>query len=124
MKCCGNRGNNKRTMDRTLSYYENNAAEFVSGTVNVDFSAVADRFAAGLPAGSLILDFGCGSGRDTAYFLSRGFRVEAVDGSLALCRAASNYTGIPVRCLRFQELDEREKYDGIWACASILTVTV
>ena len=67
-----------------------------------------------------ILDFGCGAGRDTKYFLSRGYQVDAIDGSEQLCRIASEYTGIKVRQMLFQELDEKEKYDGIWACASIL----
>lgn len=62
----------------------------------------------------------CGSGRDTKYFLEQGHQVEAVDGSAELCRLASEYTGIPVKQFLFQELDETEKYDGIWACASIL----
>ena len=30
------------------------------------------------------------------------------------------YTGIPVKCRMFQELDEQEAYDGIWACSSLL----
>lgn len=41
---------------------------------------------------------------------------------MELCRAASEYTGIHVKQMLFQELTEVEKYDGIWACASILHV--
>ena len=67
-----------------------------------------------------ILDFGCGSGRDTKYFLSQGYTVEAIDGSEELCKIASVHTGISVKQMIFQELNEREKYDGIWACSSIL----
>ena len=44
------------------------------------------------------------------------------DGSLELCKAASEYTGITVKHMLFQELNEKEIYDGIWACASILHV--
>ena len=33
---------------------------------------------------------------------------------------AAEYTGIVVRQMYFMELDVREKYDGIWACASVL----
>lgn len=68
----------------------------------------------------IFLTLGCGAGRDTKYFLSRGYQVDAVDGSEQLCRIASEYTEIKVRQMLFQELDEKEKYDGIWACASIL----
>ncbi|MCC8150510.1 MAG: class I SAM-dependent methyltransferase, partial [Lachnospiraceae bacterium] len=70
-----------------------------------------------------ILDFGCGSGRDTKYFLEHGFFVDAIDGSEELCRYAFVNTGISVKCMLFQELEEYEKYDGIWACASILHVS-
>ena len=86
----------------------------------VKFTEVQDKFLEKLNPDVYILDFGCGAGRDTKYFLSRGYQVDAVDGSEQLCRIASEYTGIKVRQMLFQELDEKEKYDGIWACASIL----
>ena len=107
-------------MQKTLEYYNRNAREFAEGTSGMDFSGIQNRFLSHLPEGALILDFGCGSGRDTRYFLGKGFRVEAADGSEELCRLASVYTGIPVKQMLFQELEETEKYDGIWACASIL----
>ena len=53
-------------------------------------------------------------------FLDAGFRVEATDGSEELCAKAAAYTGIPVRKALFGDLDARDRYDGIWACASIL----
>ena len=107
-------------IDKTLKYYNENAQSFASGTVSVKFTEVQDKFLEKLNPDAYILDFGCGAGRDTKYFLSRGYRVDAVDGSEQLCRVASKYTGIKVRQMLFQELDEKEKYDGIWACASIL----
>ena len=33
---------------------------------------------------------------------------------------ASDYTGIDVKCMLFEELAEIQKYDGVWACSSIL----
>ncbi|HIR97685.1 MAG TPA: class I SAM-dependent methyltransferase [Candidatus Merdisoma faecalis] len=108
------------SVQKTLEYYNRNAREFAEGTSGVDFSGIQNRFLSHLPEGALILDFGCGSGRDTRFFLGKGFRVEAADGSEELCRLASVYTGIPVKQMLFQELEETEKYDGIWACASIL----
>ena len=104
----------------TLAYYERNAEQFAKGTVSVDFAETQNRFLDKLEAGSLILDFGCGSGRDTKYFLERGYRVEAIDGSTELCRMASAYTGVEVRRMLFQELSAVDTYDGIWACSSIL----
>lgn len=104
----------------TLTYYNQNAQAFAATTVSVEFTATQARFTAHLPQGGSILDFGCGSGRDTKHFLDQGFCVEAIDGSDELCKLASKYTGIPVKHMLFQELDAVEQYDGIWACSSIL----
>lgn len=104
----------------TLDYYNKNASEFVKGTIGADFTETQSRFASLFEKGAYILDFGCGSGRDTKCFLDAGFKVDATDGSDELCKFASDYTGIDVRCELFSELDAVDKYDGIWACASIL----
>ena len=106
--------------DKTLDYYNQNAATFVSSTVSVDFKPTQDKFLGKLNADAYILDFGCGSGRDTKYFMSQGYKVDAIDGSAKLCRMAGEYTGTEVKQMLFQELDEYNKYDGIWACSSIL----
>ena len=106
--------------DKTLDYYNQNAETFVSNTVSVDFKQTQDKFVNRLETGDYILDFGCGSGRDTKYFLEAGLRVDAIDGSEELCKIASEYTGIEVKKMLFQELDSDSKYDGIWACSSIL----
>lgn len=106
--------------DKTLDYYNQNAETFVANTVSVDFKQTQDKFINRLETGDYILDFGCGSGRDTKYFLEAGLRVDAIDGSEELCKIASEYTGIEVKKMLFQELDRDGKYDGIWACSSIL----
>ena len=107
-------------MNDTLKYYEKNASGFSESTVKVDFTEVQDKFLALIPKGGTVLDFGCGAGRDTKAFLERGYKVEAVDGSEKLCKIASEFTEIEVKQMLFDELNEVEKYDGIWACASIL----
>ena len=104
----------------SLTYYNENAQSYVATTVFVDFTATQNRFTAYLTNSATILDFGCGSGRDTKHFLSQGFQVEAIDGSEELCKLAIEYTGVHVKHMLFQELDSVEQYDGIWACSSIL----
>ena len=104
----------------TIEFYERNANQFAEGTLTADMESARQKFTTCLPQKGTILDFGCGSGRDTKAFLDAEFQVEAVDGSAELCALASAYTGIPVRKMLFQELDAQERYDGIWACASIL----
>lgn len=105
---------------KTLDYYNQNAASFSSGTQAVDFHETQDLFLSFLKSEASILDFGCGAGRDTKYFLNKGYQVVATDGSKELCKVASAYAGIPVRELLFQELQDENLYDGIWACSSIL----
>ena len=78
-------------MDKTIEYYNQNADMFAQGTRLVDFTIVQERFAKMLPVGSRILDFGCGSGRDTKYFLEKGYQVAATDGSAELCRLAGSF---------------------------------
>ena len=55
--------------------------------------------------------------------LRREGSVEALDGSQELCRIASEYLGMDVRNMMFQDFEETEAYDGLWACASILHLT-
>ncbi|NLK77051.1 MAG: class I SAM-dependent methyltransferase [Clostridiales bacterium] len=107
-------------MNNTIQYYQQNAEQFSRETRSVDFSQNQDKFMSKLKKNDTILDFGCGSGRDTKCFLEHGFQVEAIDGSEELCRLAGEFTGIKVKHLLFQELAEKNKYDGIWACSSIL----
>ena len=109
-------------MNETISYYNNNAESFIEGTVNADMSHIYAMFERHCKPNGKVLDFGCGAGRDTKYFLGKGYRVDAIDGSEELCKKASAYTGIPVKHMYFNELNVCEEYDGIWACASILHV--
>ena len=112
--------------NKTLEYYEKNADAFFEGTVSADMTYARDRFLARIPekasllGKAYLLDLGCGSGRDTKAFLELGYSVDAMDGSEELCRRAGAFTGIEVKCMLFQDLDVKEKYDGIWACASLL----
>lgn len=110
----------RENRDCTLAYYNKNAETFIESTVNVDFSTVQAKFLKKIAIRTSILDFGCGSGRDTKYFLNHGYTVEAIDGSEELCKLASAHTGVEVKHMLFQDLQEVDKYDAIWACSSIL----
>ena len=109
-------------MDITKQYYKDNSQEFFDSTVIADVSPLHERFLKYLPDGARILDLDCGSGRDTKVFLDRGYLVDAVDGSKELCALASRYTGIEVKCQDFTTIDCKDRYDAIWACASLLHI--
>ena len=94
--------------DVTIEYYNRNAARFLEDTAGVEFTEIQNAFLSLLPEGALILDFGCGSGRDALEFLKRGYQVEATDGSEEMRRAAAELTGLAVRQMLFQELASSE----------------
>ena len=108
------------TNSKTIEYYNKNAAQFTDSTILAEVHDIQKKFLGYLDKGASILDFGCGSGRDTKYFLENGYKVEAIDGSEELCKLASEYAGINVQHMFFQDLCVTDKYDGIWACSSIL----
>ena len=75
-----------------------------------------------VPEAGMILDAGCGSGRDTKSFLDRGYQVTAIDASANMVEATTRLTGQPAKQLRFQGLEDQNEFDAIWACASVLHV--
>jgi len=106
----------------TIDYYQQNADEFFNGTINVDMSNIYQHFTNDLPTDSLILDAGCGSGRDSKAFLDMGYQVEAFDASSEMVKRASKYTGLDVKYAVFDDVTAIDKYDAIWCCASLLHV--
>lgn len=107
-------------MAETVAYYDRNAAQYVADTVDVDMTELHARFLEFVPDGGLILDAGCGSGRDSKAFLERGYRVRAFDASAELARLATGVIGQPAETLTFDDLTDVACYDGVWACASLL----
>lgn len=106
----------------TIEYYNQNATEIFENTVDIDMQELCDKFLEMLPEGGSILDLGCGSGRDSAYFISHGYDVTAMDGSRELCELAGIHIGQDVLHLSFSEIDFNQVFDGIWANASLLHV--
>lgn len=103
-----------------MNYYDKNAKEFFERTVNCDMSVPCKKFADMLLPASTILDCGCGSGRDLKYFKELGYDPEGLEPSKKLCQYAEKYSGCKVFNGTVQEFKPKKKYDGIWACASLL----
>jgi 2-polyprenyl-3-methyl-5-hydroxy-6-metoxy-1,4-benzoquinol methylase len=106
----------------TLDYYNENAQEYFNTSLNADMNVVYEKFLKHIGIGKYILDFGCGSGRDSKHFIDNGYKVDAIDGSEELCYLASYYLNQEVKCIKFEEFCEFNKYDGIWACSSLLHI--
>jgi len=106
----------------TINYYNENSQSYFDNTVNADMSDCYNRFLKHVKKEAYILDAGCGSGRDSRFFLEHGYSVKAIDGSEELCKLASDYIGQEVECNNFLDLNYENEFDAVWACASLLHV--
>lgn len=109
-----------KIMNKTIEYYNINSDLFIDSTKDVEFDKMQNMLIKYLKKGDCILDLGCGSGRDSKAFLEKGFKVVSVDGSKKLCKFAKNYIGRDVINSTFQDFKSNIKFDGVWACASLL----
>jgi SAM-dependent methyltransferase len=106
----------------TIEYYDKNSEKYFEDTVNLDMERHYSTFLELIPDRAAILDAGCGSGRDTLYFRKKGYSVVAFDYSAELVKKASEFTGENILHLSFKDIQWKEEFDGIWACASLLHV--
>ena len=110
---------------RTLAHYDTNAEAFEAGTrthdVSQNYAAFLDAIE-GTPPFTL-LDFGCGPGRDLAYFRSLGHEVVGLDGAARFVAMARAATGCEVLHQDFLQLSLPEAhFDGVFANASLFHV--
>ena len=106
----------------SVNYYDVHAEEYATLTVNADMSEIREKFFLYLPAGAAVMDAGCGGGRDSLYFIKKGYVVTMLDASAGMCKCAEKLTGRKALCMKFDEIDFVDQFDGIWACASLLHV--
>lgn len=95
--------------NKTIDYYNKHTREFIDRTIGSDMRFCQKKFINLLKPGSLILDAGCGSGRDSRFFMKQGFRVEAIDASIEMCRAAAEYISQPVKCMHLLNMGIRKR---------------
>ena len=109
-------------MNQTIDYYNKNSEKFFKNTVNIDLSELYANFLKSIPEKGTILDLGCGSGRDSLYFLKKGFIVTSVDASEEMVKLSSELTGQKSHCIKIEDIKFENEFNGIWACASLLHI--
>jgi SAM-dependent methyltransferase len=106
----------------SISYYDKNSIDFYHRTINADMNDLYQKFLKYFLKGSRILDAGCGVGRDSKFFLSKGYDVVPFDGSLEMVKMASNLLGKNALHMLFQDINFSSEFDAIWANASLLHI--
>lgn len=102
------------------NYYESNAERYAAETFSADMLKQYQRFLPLLKKGAKILDVGSGSGRDACYFQKQGYQATALEPSKNLCREIRKVFSGEIVCSDIQDYRPAERYDGIWACASLI----
>lgn len=103
----------------TFEFYTRRAPHYTLSFA-ASHSRQLDRFLDRLPAGGGVLELGCGGGQDANRIARRGFAVDATDGVPAMVAKANERFDLGARVMRFDQLRERDRYDGIWAHACLL----
>ncbi|MGE7436827.1 MULTISPECIES: class I SAM-dependent methyltransferase [Kitasatospora] len=119
----GGTGSEDRPVDqaaRSVAVYTDHADDYRAAHA-AKMSDRAERFAGSLPVPSLILDAGCGPGRDLARFIAHGHVARGADLNPVFVAMASAHAPTTVGDLR--DIGSRYPdgtFDGIWASASLV----
>ncbi|MBK0326384.1 class I SAM-dependent methyltransferase [Rhodobacteraceae bacterium F11138] len=106
---------------RTLAVYDSRSSDYARMMEReAETDPMIARFIAACPAGGRVLDLGCGPGHYARRMAQAGLRTDALDASAAMVDMALRQPNVSARQGRFEDLNARGVYDGIWAYFSLL----
>ena len=105
------------------NYYEINTKKFIDEIFNNDMSSLYTFFEKYLNnPRAKILDIGFGSGRDSLYFQNKGYEVHSLEPVSAFCLHGKEIGLKHIYQMSVQQMNFKNEFDGIWACASLLHI--
>jgi len=111
-----------KNIKTTIDSYDNTAEEYAKNTLEINTSAPINKFLSYLTEKSLILDIGCGPGRDARLFSNKGFDVVGIDLSSKLLEIARKYDYKSKFC-HMDVLNmgfPNNTFNGLWAMSSLM----
>ena len=110
--------------NNTIDYYNNNAKSYFENTLKANMDFLYKKFLNYLPDKKkiTILDVGSGSGRDSLYFLQKGYSVVALEPSEELVKMSRKIIGDIIVIKYIEDISYSNIFDGVWACASLLHI--
>lgn len=104
----------------TIKTYNATAGDYVKLVSRDTPDKDLQRFIDAVPKGGLVLDWGCGPGNSAAMMQTAGLVAEAIDASEKMVELARAELGLNVKQGTFDDLNEKARYDGLWANFSLL----
>jgi SAM-dependent methyltransferase len=106
---------------RTIETYDRNAADYAARVWDIVLTRALDSFTSYLSPGALVLDLGCGPGRDLELLQQRGVRALGIDLSLGMLREARRRVGGALAQADMCRLPlAGDCLNGVWFCAALL----
>ena len=105
---------------QTIEVYNAQSAKYALLEPSDTPSETLATFIATLPKGGHVLDLGCGPGTSARHMARAGLNVTATDASEQMIALAAKIDGVAARLAVFDDLDEVDTYDGVWANFSLL----
>lgn len=114
---------------RTVRHYDDKAKELAVRYESADMSETQGLLLKYLPAGGSVLEIGCGSGRDSAFLLAKGFDMTAIDASAEMLGEAKIHHPQLAGCLYHESFPLppdspilNRQFDGVVSIAALMHI--
>ena len=107
---------------KTLNVYDKYISDYQKLISKELKDANLDIFMKMMERDGKVLDLGCGTGTASRELLKNGFAPFPIDASLEMIKVAEALLEIKPRQISFDEIDEHDFYDAIWANFSLLHI--
>lgn len=104
----------------TLDVYAAKADEYAALVKDAAEDPMVRKFIASVPAGTKVLDIGCGPGFAAGAMAQAGLDAHAWDPVPEMLALARSHEGVTARQAGYDDLDQTNAYGGIWANFSML----
>jgi ubiquinone/menaquinone biosynthesis C-methylase UbiE len=111
-------------LDLTVQSYDKTAQEYTENVKGLTMEKEMSEFLPFIQGSKLILDIGCGSGRDVKKIIKNGYKAIGLDPSKELLKIAKQETTETTFIQAYaQNLPFRNQtFEGIWSCSTLIHI--